>query len=184
MNRFGYATIAGLSLAALGLSASAETATVRPTDPIYACSEKADDAERLACFDAAVAALKSAEISGTVRTIDVAAMEKIERESFGFSLPSLSDVFRRSDRDGKGKPSTEDQIQEVTYVIKSVSVNSVTRKATIKLENGQIWEQIDTEELSRSKVRKAKEARIKRASLGSFLMTIDGGSGIRVRRVN
>jgi hypothetical protein len=99
-------------------------------------------------------------------------------------LPSLADVFRRSDSDGTGKPSTEEQIQEVTYAIKSVSVNSTTRKATIRLENGQVWEQIDTDELSRSKVRKAKEATIKRASLGSFLMTIDGGSGIRVRRVN
>lgn len=184
MHRAKKIALAGFVLASTGIAATAETAPARPTDGIYACAEVSDDAERLKCFDTAVAALKTAETSGNVRTIDVAAIEKIERESFGFSLPSLTDVFRRSDRDGTGKPSTDKQIDEVTHPIKSISVNRVTHKATITLENGQIWEQIDSQEIPRTKIRKGKEATIKRASLGSFLMTIDGGAGIRVKRVN
>ena len=168
--------------AAAPLAATAEPALPRPTESLYACAEQTDDTARLACFDKAVADLKSAENTGKVKTVDVASIEKIERESFGFSLPSLSEVFRRDDTSGK---STSAQVDEINLPIASISVSRVTRKATITLENGQIWEQIDSEELPRSKVRKAKQANIRKAAFGSFLMVIDGGgAGIRVRRVN
>jgi hypothetical protein len=76
-------------------------------------------------------------------------------------------------------------VEEVDVAISSITVNKVTRKATIRLENGQVWEQVDSEELSRSKVRRGKQANIRKAAMGSFLMVIDGsGTGIRVRRVN
>jgi hypothetical protein len=160
---------------------SAETAPARPTDAIYSCASKTVDAERLACFDKAVADLRGAETTGKVRTVDLAAVEKIERESFGFSLPSLTEVFRRSSGEGDAKDAP---VENISSGIKSLIVNKITRKATIRLENGQTWEQIDSEELSRSKVRKAKQAEIRRAALGSFLMNIDGGTAIRVRRVS
>ncbi len=177
------AVILGLSATMAAIStASAETPPPRPTDPIYQCATKLDDAERLACFDKAVADLKLAETSGKVRTVDMAAVEKIERDSFGFSLPSLNEIFRRED---SSATPTAPEVAEVTFGITSISVNNVTRKATIKLENGQVWEQIDSEELSRSKIRKSKQATIRKAALGSFMMTLDrGNAGIRVRRVS
>ncbi len=174
--------LVGLSALIAALAASAETPVARPTDPIYQCAEKADDKERLACFDQAVAALKSAESTGKVRTVDMAAVEKIERESFGFSMPSLTEIFRR---DAPESTAAAPEVEKVVLAIKSISVNKVTRRATITLENGQIWEQIDSEELSRSKVRKGKQAVIRKAMMGSFMMTIDdSGTAIRVRRVN
>lgn len=176
------AVLTGFSLAAGTLCASlADAAPARPTDSIYQCAAITDDTARLACYDKAVADLQTAESAGKVRTVDVATIEKLERESFGFSLPSLSQVFGRSE--DAGKPLTQ-EVDEVTLPIASISVNRVTRKAQITLENGQVWEQIDSEEISRSKIRKAKEATIRKAALGSFLMTIGGGTGIRVRRVN
>lgn len=184
MHRAKKMALAGFLIASPVFAASADTPPARPTDSIYACTAISDDVARLKCFDTATAELKAAESSGQVRTIDVAAIEKIERESFGFTLPSLADVFRRGDRDGSDKSVADKQIDEVTLPIKSISVNRVTRKATVTLENGQVWEQIDSQEIPGNKVRKGKQATIKRASLGSFLMTIDGGAGIRVKRVN
>ena len=176
------AVLTGLAMTTAAHSAAfADTAAPRPTEGIYQCAAIADDTARLACFDKAVADLKTAETAGKVRTVDVATIEKLERESFGFSLPSLSQVFGRNE--DAGKPLTQ-EVDEVTLPIASISVNRVTRKAQITLENGQVWEQIDSEEISRSKIRKAKEATIRKAAFGSFLMTIGGGSGIRVRRVN
>jgi hypothetical protein len=182
MKLYRAAAAFGLSAAITSLSgAVAETAPARPTDPIYQCASKADDAERLACFDKAVADLKQAETSGAVRTVDMAAVEKIERDSFGFSLPSLNEIFRRDETPEK---AAAQPVEEVNLAIASITVNKVTRRATIKLENGQVWEQVDSEELSRSKVRKGKQASIRKASMGSFLMVIDGsGTGIRVRRI-
>jgi hypothetical protein len=75
-------------------------------------------------------------------------------------------------------------VAEVALAIASISVNKVTGKALIRLENGQVWEQVDSEVVSRSKVRKAKVATIRKAAMGSFLMNLDGGTAIRVRRVN
>jgi hypothetical protein len=174
----------GISATIFGLSAAtAQTppAQARPTDAIYACADKTDDAERLACFDAAVAAFKTAETTGAVKTVDVAAIEKIERDSFGFSLPSLTEIFRREE---PGKEAMAAPVAEVALAIASISVNKVTGKALIRLENGQVWEQVDSEVVSRSKVRKAKVATIRKAAMGSFLMGLDGGTAIRVRRVN
>lgn len=168
------------ALAAL-VPANAEQPLTRPTEALYACATETDDTVRLACFDTAVANLKAAENAGEVRTVDVSSIKQIERDSFGFSLPSLTEIFRR---DESGKELLSQEVEEVILPIASISVNRVTRKATITLENGQVWEQVDSEELSRSKVRKGKEAKIRKASLGSYLMTINGGAGIRVRRVN
>ncbi len=176
------AVLTAISLASGVVCAGpAEAAPARPTEGVYQCAAIADDTARLACYDKAVADLQTAETAGKVRTVDVATIEKLERESFGFSLPSLSQVFGRSE--DAGKPLTQ-EVDEVTLPIASISVNRVTRKAQITLENGQVWEQIDSEEISRSKIRKAKEATIRKAALGSYLMTIGGGTGIRVRRVN
>ncbi len=182
MNLYRVAAMLALSLAiTTRFDAVAETAPARPTDPIYQCASKADDAERLACFDKAVADLQQAETSGKVRTVDMAAVEKIERDSFGFSLPSLNEIFRRGETRER---AASQPVEEVSLAIASISVNPVTRRATIRLENGQVWEQVDSEELSRSKVRKGKQATIRKAAMGSFLMVIDGsGAGIRVRRV-
>ncbi len=174
----------GISATIFGLSgASAQTPPARPTDAIYACADKSDDAERLACFDAAVAAFKTAETTGAVKTVDVAAIEKIERDSFGFSLPSLTEIFRREEEES-GKQAMAAPVEEVELAIESISVNKVTGKALVRLENGQVWEQVDSEVVSRSKVRKAKVATIRKAAMGSFLMNLDGGTAIRVRRVN
>lgn len=161
-------------------SASSETPIKRPTEALYACAAELDDAARLACFDRTVADLKAAETAGQVHTVDVASIEKIERDSFGFSLPSLSQIFRGDEASGK---SMTPEIEEVELAIASISINKVTKKAVIRLENGQVWEQIDSTELPRSKVRKGKMATIKKASMGSFMMVIDdSGAGIRVRR--
>jgi hypothetical protein len=176
------ACVLGLSAAMAAPAAKGETPLPRPTDPIYQCAAITPDADRLACFDKAVADLQSAEASGQVRTVDMAAVEKIERDSFGFSLPSLNEIFRRQEAPGKAPVP---DVEEVDVAISSITVNKVTRKATIRLENGQVWEQVDSEELSRSKVRRGKQANIRKAVMGSFLMVIDGsGTGIRVRRVN
>lgn len=170
---------AGMSIAGV---ATAEDTAASPTDAIYACAAISADSERLACFDSAVAELRSKEQSGEVQTLDIARMQEIEKDAFGFSMPSLPKLFRRS-ADDNSAPRHE-EIEEITVAVKSARIQGVTGRVLVVLENGQTWEQTDTTKINGYSLRKAKEARIKKAALGSFMMTVDGGRAFRVRRTN
>ena len=53
----------------------------------------------------------------------------------------------------------------------------------VTLENGQIWEQTDGKRIQFSKRVGVDSAEIKRASFGSYMMKLDGGSSFRVKRL-
>jgi hypothetical protein len=159
--------------------AAAESSAGTPTKALYACAALTDPAARLACYDKEVANLKASEDTGEVRTVAMADVRKIERDAFGLSLPSLPQIFRRDNA------QIDAPIEKITSNIKSINVHKVTKKITVTLENGQVWQQIDDTQLSRKKQKDAKSAEIRKASLGSFLLVLDGsGSAVRVRRVN
>lgn len=175
--------LAGVAASTLAAGpALARQATGNPTDPIYACASIPEDAARLACFDEAVAALRTKEEAGLVQTVDVGEIEKIEKEAFGFSFPSLPSIFSRN-TDSDSKPKRE-EVDEIYAAVKSARIQGVTGKAIVVLENGQTWEQTDTAKINASSLRKAKEARVRKAALGSFMMTVDGGRAFRVKRTS
>ena len=141
------------------------------TEDVYACAGISTDAERLACYDAAVGRLKAAEDAGEVTTVTRAEVEKVQRESFGFSIPSLpSFALKKSGGDA--------DIEEVTLPIRSVRAGPYG-KLTITLDNGQVWTQIDDNKV---RAKNPEEAQIYQAMLGSYKMKIDGGRAFRVRR--
>lgn len=175
--------VACLTLAlGAAFAARAETSGA-PTDSVYACAAIPEDAARLACFDSAVAELRSKEQAGLIQTVDVAKIKEIERDAFGFSMPSLPALFNRSNASGKTSQEAE-SIDEITVGVKSARIQGVTGRAIVVLENGQTWEQNDTTSLNAMSLRKAKEARVRKAALGSFMMSVDGGKAFRVKRVN
>lgn len=175
-----WAACAAVSLVSVG-AAWAETAGA-PTDSVYACAAIAEDSARLACFDAAVSELRSKEQAGLIQTVDVAKIKEIEKEAFGFSMPSLPALFNRSS--GADKATKEEAIEEITAGVKSARIQGVTGRVIVVLDNGQTWEQIDTTKPNAMALRKAKEARVRKAALGSFMMTVDGGKAFRVKRVS
>jgi hypothetical protein len=60
-----------------------------PVDGILSCRSIEEIEARLTCFDAAAATLATARESGDVLTVTREDVEAVERDSFGFSLPSL-----------------------------------------------------------------------------------------------
>lgn len=160
--------------------AAAQTAPSNPIDPIYACQTIPADAERLACFDQAVATLKARETAGEVQTVDVAAIESIEKEAFGFSLPSLPSLFRSQ----AGDTAPRESVSEITVPVKSARIQGVTGKVVVVLENGQTWEQTDTVKANAFAIKKAKEARIRKASMGSYMLSLDGAASFRAKRIS
>ena len=163
-------------LAVFGLATLPALAEDVSTSDVYACKEIATDAERLACYDAAVGRLKAAEDAGEVKTFTRKEVEEVKRDSFGFSIPSLPKLaFGGKSADGK---DASDDLKEVTFPIKAISGQRGDLRIT--LENGQVWVQTDDKGVN---PRGQKEARIYSAALGSYKMKLDGGLAFRVERV-
>lgn len=179
-NRKSVAYMAFALVLAAGTGQIAAAETPDPMEPVYTCRSISSDAERLACFDKAVADLFDKHQAGTVTTIDTAAIETLEREAFGFTMPSLPSLFARR---GDGEPQRAG-VDEVTEKVRSARIQNISKRVIVTLENGQVWEQIDTQRVSSSSLRRAQEARVRKAALGSFLMTIDGGVAFRVKRIS
>ena len=137
------------------------------------CRKVADDAARLACFDAAAAALEQAEAKGDIVVVDRAQAQQVRRQAFGFRLPSLS-VFDRGD-----KPEEVDSIESSIVSART----EPTGKWVLKLEDGSTWTQIDVDSPS-IKPKAGMPVRVRKATMGSFLLSVDGQRAFRARRTD
>lgn len=164
------AAFAGLAMSAY---AQAPTPTPQALTDVYACAGVQDGAQRLQCYDAAVGRLRQAESQGQVVAVDRNQAREIERDSFGFHLPSLSRLL--PNLEGGQQP-----IENVQMTVASVRTSALGY-STFVMENGQVWEQVEPR--SARNVRPGDTVTIEQASLGSFrLVSSRGGAGHRVRR--
>jgi hypothetical protein len=154
-------------------------------DQVYACANIADEAQRLACYDGAVGRLREAQNSGNLVAVDREQAQQVDREAFGFSLPSLGRLFGGGRNDSNAsaaavaRPGFE-RIDELDLVVERV-VRRGDGTALFIMSNGQSWSQIDDE--NPRNVRAGGHVTIRRATLGSYLMHVDaGGPALRVRR--
>lgn len=78
------------SVALAGLCSPAVHARqVDPVDRVLACRAIEDVEARLACFDSSSAQLAAARQTGEILVVEREDVEAVERDSFGFNLPSL-----------------------------------------------------------------------------------------------
>ena len=155
-----------------GLAAAAAPPALAPAvQAVVDCRALAEGAQRLACFDKAVAAMTAAETSGDLVTIDREQRRAVRRQAFGLALPTLN-LFDRGE-----KP------EEVNRL--AVTVSSAARNKLgvwfIKLDDGALWRQTDSNDLLKEP-KPGSKAVITRGALGSFFMSIDGQPVIRVHR--
>ncbi|MEL7041663.1 MAG: hypothetical protein AAGL90_09070 [Pseudomonadota bacterium] len=164
---------------AMSAATTAQAEAIDPisTEAIYACAEITDNAARLACYDDTVGRFQTAEEAGEVATITKSEMAEIQEDSFGFSLPSLPRIVMP--KFGGGEDTAPDRVE---FAVSNIS-RLRSDKVRITLENGQVWDQIDTKRVRYSKKVGVESAEIRKASLGSFKMKLDGGTAFRVTRV-
>lgn len=169
----GVAAAALIPAAALAQTSPAPTPQVL-TD-VYTCAQLQDDAQRLQCYDGAVGRLRQAETQGQVVAVDRAQAAEIERDSFGFHLPSLGRLLPNLEGGGE-------EIDNVQMTVASIR-RSPTGYHTFEMENGQTWTQVEPD--SARNVRAGDVITIERASLGSFRLSPSrGGAAHRVRRTS
>lgn len=139
---------------------------------LAACRAQTDAAQRLACYDAAAAALDEAERSGDVVVLDREQMRETRRGLFGFAMPSL-DIFNR------GGDEQVEVIDNVSYVVASAR-EARDNEWVFVMEDGSVWRQIDGRMWGRPRAGQA--AVIRRAALGSFMLNVGDAPAVRVRR--
>lgn len=136
------------------------------------CRKITDDGARLACYDTAAAAFDQAEAKGDVVVVDREQARKVRRQAFGFSLPSIS-LFE------KGESQAEIDTVEAKV---ATARQDGAGKWIIKLEDGAVWAQVDSNELFKTP-KPGMPVEIRRATMGSYLVVIGNQRGFRGRRV-
>jgi hypothetical protein len=139
-------------------------------EAVLDCRAVGDSAARLACYDAAAARMAEAETRGDIVVIDRAQASAAHREAFGLHVPSLDFVTRAL------KP---DEVGSLEGVVRAARADA-NSKWTLVLEDGAEWRQISGDLMRPPKA--GSKVRIRKGSLGSFLMNVDGQPSIKVHR--
>lgn len=166
------AVLAGaVGVATVGAQPKGEGGRTAIVQKLVDCRKLTDDAARLACYDQAAAALDQAEAKGDIVVVDREQARKVRRQAFGFALPSIT-LFEKGE--------TKEDLENVTGVVAAARQDSMGHWI-IKLEDGATWAQIDATELFKTP-KAGMAVKIRRASLGSFLMIVDNQRAFRARR--
>ena len=175
-----------LSVAALSsLAVSAAFAQSLPPS-VAACTSEKDSLARLVCFDrevakytqpaARVAPTPSAPALAAPAAPAVAATPPPSASPKHDDFGSNPIVERKRD---EGKPVEDRAPTEMRAVVSKLSTKPYG-EYVLTLDNGQVWEQLEHSETFLIKA--GDGIVIKKAKLGSFLLTVDSGATTRVRR--
>lgn len=162
------------AVVALGATAAQAQDGPAPLDALQKCRTITDDAQRLACFDLAAAALTASVQKKEVVVLDREEARKTRRSLFGFSLPKLK-LFGNEDDDPE-----ERELLEIDSTVRSVR-NLGYDKISFTLEDGAVWQ---TTEPVRRMPKSGSKVHIKRASLGSYFIRFDEGRTVKGMRIN
>lgn len=140
------------------------------------CRAMPDAAARLNCFDRTADALDTAERQGDLVIMERQQIREARRQLFGFSAPALPTLFGRSG----GGADTEPEVDSVETTLVSAGQDH-EGKWTFRLADGGEWRQIDSAPV-RFQNRNGTEVRVRRAALGSYLLTAGKSRAVRVKR--
>ncbi len=171
--RFGIAAAMVLAVAPAAFAAPSIALKGRAdvVKALSACRAITDPTERLDCYDKASAALEQAEAAGDVVVVDRAQARAARRQAFGFNLSALS-VFDRA--------LARDEVNSLTATAAEAYQNG-NGQWIVVLDTGARWRQVDDEILS-SPPHPGSAIKIRHATLGSYVMNVDGQPYIKVHR--
>ncbi|HEY1073696.1 hypothetical protein [Brevundimonas sp.] len=168
----GAATFAVLLLPSSSYAQNSATNRSPLLEQVAACRQITSDAERLGCFDRAAGALDAAERQGEVVVVERGQIREARRQLFGFEIPSLPPMFGRDD------PAERIDAVETTLLSAGQGLDG---KWLFRLADGSEWRQIDSDPV-RFQNRTGMEIRVRRAALGSYLLTAGRSRAVRVKR--
>jgi hypothetical protein len=181
-----------IRLCCISLVCSVQMVLAADRDAALECVTISSAGERLACFDAAYGAQESAPASVSVPDAPVAAAAPAAAAA-AISAPELAVKAASEEAFGMPQPANtaateaefglpQSQVETLKSVITRVAKDPVGR-LTFHLENGQAWKQTETKRF-RVKEEDRPVAVIKQGALGSYKLSVEGGSlTTRVKRI-
>ncbi|SNT68419.1 hypothetical protein SAMN06297382_0921 [Amphiplicatus metriothermophilus] len=178
-----------------GSALAQEPPMEKAIEEVLACIAIASDEQRLACLDAAAARLARAKAEAVQQKTADAAFSRSDiapenneagapREVVGTVTQSIEEFGAESVHELRAEKKKE-SLREITAAATSIHLNS-RRRATIYLQNGQVWRQLDSDSAFHGHVtpNRSYVVTIKRAALGSYIAKVEGFSRpIRVKRI-
>jgi hypothetical protein len=177
MNRMKHVLPVMAIFGAIAVPALAQENGPVSTATVYACADISDDEDRLACYDNAVGRLKSAEAAGEVVSVTRQEVEDVQRDSFGFSMPSLPKLTMPKFGGGDDR-----ELNELVASVERVT-KSARGKVIVYLDNNQVWQQTDDKRVYISRRQSFEQAAVRKAAFGSFMMKLDDGVLFRAERI-
>lgn len=163
--------------------AAAPTAMAQeaPLAKVYACSDIADGQQRLACFDAAVGALKSQEASEGLAVVSRDQIRKAETEAFGLQQPSLAAIAASAAPASATTAAPMKALEDVKLAVKTIE-REPRGQLRFVMENGQVWRQTDGTKLGG--VGKGPwTAEVRKGALSSYFLKLGDLPSVRAERV-
>ena len=140
---------------------------------VLGCKSVAEADKRLACFDAATAALAGAIERRDVAVADREQVRKARRSLFGLSLPSI-DIF------GGSETEAEKAEAEVTDTVRSARLDGDGYYVIVLASDGAVWHQ--TAGQLALPPRTGETVKVRRAALGSYFIRVGSMPAVRARR--
>lgn len=164
--------VAGLAAAspAFAQKAAGSEARAAAFQSVLDCRKISESAARLACYDAAAAKMGEAETRGDIVVIDRAQASAAHRGAFGLKVPNLEFVNRAL---------KAEEVDRIDGVVKA-AWQGQSGRWNFELEDGAKWRQISGDLMRRPK--SGSKVRIRKGTLGSFLMNVDEQASIKVHR--
>jgi len=133
----------------------------------HPCAEREDPQARLACYDEAFPPLAAAPAIAPARS------EAERIQTFGLTQRAVEESKPAAERE-----QPIDRIEASVTAVRSIQGG----QRLLTLDNGHIWQV--TEGGSRGFLKAGDRVTIRRALMGSHILSTPGGVGLRVRRVN
>lgn len=138
---------------------------------LLACQAVAESVARLACFDREVGAMSGALTRRDLVVVDRDEIRRTRRSMFGLGLPSIA--FLGGDKE---------EIGHIDSVLEATSHNR-DGGYVFRLQGDSRWTQVDDRSFA-LEPRQGEKVVVKRAAMGSYMLTVGHQPGVRVQRLN
>jgi hypothetical protein len=141
-------------------------------EALVRCRALADDAARLRCFDSAAATLQQQAENRDLVVVDRKQIQETKRSLFGLDIPDLNPFG--------GQNAEEDEVKSIEGVVRSAMQDGDGRWV-ITLEDNSTWAQTDSYPFAVNPKR-GNKVKIVKATMGSYMMRVNGQPGVRAKR--
>jgi len=178
--------LAAILLAAAGIGTAAASDVSDTLDDIAKCSAIADNAKRLACYDAAAPKVRAAL--------------NVETKEDGVTLFGLN-IFGGEDAASSGEATRPEDfgkqdlpppvetvqqggvITEITIALADAGISKAGREIYV-LENGQVWRQKEAADLKLPRKAAGVRVKIRQGALGAYYLSKEGtNKSVPVERI-